>query len=85
MSSFDVSNQLEFYVTPCCDACLLACLQFFDPGEVLYLYESPAGYGLITLRLVGWLWFIYAVFFTLKHHPEKAGFYYPFFVFYSVW
>lgn len=28
----------------------------FDPGEVLYTYESPAGYGLIILRLGGWVW-----------------------------
>lgn len=28
----------------------------FDPGEVLYVYESPAGYCMITLRLVGWAW-----------------------------
>ncbi|RWS10598.1 hypothetical protein B4U79_15302, partial [Dinothrombium tinctorium] len=32
--------------------------KFFDPGEVLYIYESPAGYGLIALRIVGWIWFI---------------------------
>lgn len=30
--------------------------QVFDPGEVLYVYESPAGYGLIILRLTGWIW-----------------------------
>lgn len=28
----------------------------FDPGQVLYTYESPAGYGLIMLRLIGWVW-----------------------------
>ena len=59
--------------------------QLFDPGEVLYIYESPAGYGLVGMRLVGWLWFCYAIFFTLKHYPEKASFYYPFFVFYTLW
>ncbi len=59
--------------------------QFFDPGLVLYIYESPAGYSLLTLRLVGWLMFVYAIFFTLKHYPEKAGFYIPFFVVYSLW
>ena len=45
---------------------------FFDPGKVLYLYESSFGYGLIILRLVGWLMFVYAHFFTLKHYPEKV-------------
>ena len=45
---------------------------FFDPGKVLYLYESSFGYGLIILRLVGYLMFVYAHFFTLKHYPEKV-------------
>jgi hypothetical protein len=59
--------------------------QFFDPGEVLYIYESPAGYGLVAMRLLGWIWFCYAIFFTLKHYPAKAKFYYPFFIFYTLW
>lgn len=58
---------------------------FFDPGLVLYVYESPPGYGLIGMRLIGWIWFCYAIFFTLKHYPEKGRFYYPFFVFYTLW
>ena len=44
-----------------------------------------AGYGLIVLGPVGWLMFIYSTFFTLKHYPEKGGFYYPFFCFYTLW
>ncbi|KAK4321562.1 hypothetical protein Pmani_007633 [Petrolisthes manimaculis] len=67
-------------------AILFACeQQMFDPGEVLYLYESPAGYGLIALRMLAWVMFLYACFFTLKHYPEKFLFYIPFFIFYSVW
>ncbi|XP_064617706.1 transmembrane protein 145-like [Liolophura sinensis] len=57
----------------------------FDPGLVLYIYESPAGYGLVALRFIGWLWFCYSVFFTLKNYPEKRLFYYPFVIFYSLW
>ncbi|KAK3107057.1 hypothetical protein FSP39_006021 [Pinctada imbricata] len=57
----------------------------FDPGEVLYVYESPPGYGLIALRLIGWAWFCYSVFFTLKHFSSKGMFYYPFFIFYTLW
>ncbi|XP_076058187.1 uncharacterized protein LOC143035254 [Oratosquilla oratoria] len=57
----------------------------FDPGDVLYIYESPAGYCLVGLRMVGWAMLLYACFFTLKHYPEKGNFYYPFFVFYTLW
>ncbi|XP_076438636.1 transmembrane protein 145-like isoform X2 [Babylonia areolata] len=57
----------------------------FDEGFVLYFYESTPGYGLITMRLIGWLWFLYAVFFTMKHHQDKASFYIPFFIFYTIW
>ncbi|XP_063930443.1 transmembrane protein 145-like [Zophobas morio] len=57
----------------------------FDPGEVLYLYESPAGYGLIILRVLAWCMFIYSTVFTLKHYPEKANFYYPFNVCGTMW
>ncbi|KAF2899900.1 hypothetical protein ILUMI_06283, partial [Ignelater luminosus] len=57
----------------------------FDPGEVLYLYESPAGYGLIILRIIAWLMFIYSTVFTLKHYPEKSNFYYPFNICGTLW
>ncbi|GJQ75325.1 hypothetical protein Trydic_g23508 [Trypoxylus dichotomus] len=57
----------------------------FDPGEVLYLYESPAGYGLITLRVFAWFIFIYSTVFTLKKYPEKSNFYYPFNIFGTLW
>lgn len=59
--------------------------QFFDPGEVLYLYESPAGYGLVILRILAWTLFIYATVFTLKHYPEKSAFYYPFNLIGTMW
>lgn len=57
----------------------------FDPGEVLYLYESPAGYSLITLRIFAWFMFIYSTVFTLKRYPEKGNFYYPFNIFGTLW
>ncbi|XP_069972983.1 transmembrane protein 145 [Penaeus vannamei] len=57
----------------------------FDPGEVLYLYESPAGYGLIVLRLLAWFMFCYNCFFTIKHYPEKSSFFIPFYAFYTLW
>ena len=49
------------------------------------MYSSLAGYGLVLLRTCGWFMFIYSTFFTLKHYPEKGGFYYPFFSFYTLW
>ncbi|XP_050416029.1 transmembrane protein 145 [Patella vulgata] len=59
--------------------------ELFDPGKVLYVYDSPPGYGLIAMRIVGWIWFLYAIFFTLKHFPNRGMFYYPFFGFFTVW
>jgi hypothetical protein len=60
-------------------------IQFFDPGEVLYLYESPPGYGIIFLRIIAWWMFMYSTIFTLKHYPEKARFYYPFNIMGTLW
>ncbi|XP_029186224.2 transmembrane protein 145-like isoform X2 [Acropora millepora] len=57
----------------------------FDPGEVLYIYESAAGVGICVLRVIAWLWFCYGTFFTLKHFPNKCNFYYPFWFFYTGW
>ncbi|XP_028172272.1 transmembrane protein 145-like [Ostrinia furnacalis] len=57
----------------------------FDPGEVLYLYESPAGYGLIVLRILAWCVFAYSTFFTVRKYPEKNTFYCPFFICGTLW
>ncbi|XP_051575967.1 transmembrane protein 145 [Myxocyprinus asiaticus] len=59
--------------------------EFFDPGEVLYAYDSPAGYGLMGLQLLAYVWFCYAVLVSLKHYPEKQPFYIPFFTAYTLW
>ncbi|RWS23974.1 transmembrane protein 145-like protein, partial [Leptotrombidium deliense] len=59
--------------------------KFFDPGEVLYIYESPAGYGLIALRILGWIWFLYAIIFTLIRYPTKSAFLTRLFLLYSIW
>ncbi|XP_072440725.1 transmembrane protein 145-like [Chiloscyllium punctatum] len=59
--------------------------EFFDPGQVLYTFESPVGYGLIVLQFVAYAWFSYAVYTTLKHYPEKQTFYMPFFAAYTLW
>ncbi|KAF7490505.1 Transmembrane protein [Sarcoptes scabiei] len=57
----------------------------FDPGEVLYMYESHFGYLLISLRLLAWSWFSYAIVFTLIHYPQKSSFFAKLFLIYSVW
>ncbi|XP_045845447.1 transmembrane protein 145 isoform X1 [Meles meles] len=59
--------------------------EFFDPGQVLYTYESPAGYGLIGLQVAAYVWFSYAVLISLRHFPEKQPFYVPFFAAYTLW
>ncbi|XP_074991078.1 transmembrane protein 145 [Calonectris borealis] len=59
--------------------------EFFDPAQVLYTYESPAGYGLIGLQFLAYLWFCGAVLVTLKRVPEKQPFYLPFFAAYTLW
>lgn len=57
----------------------------FDPGLVLYYYESPPGYGMITVILIGWLWFTKAAVFTLKYYKTKTTFYVAFYSIYTVW
>uniref|UniRef100_A0A8C3U573 GPR180/TMEM145 transmembrane domain-containing protein n=1 Tax=Catharus ustulatus TaxID=91951 RepID=A0A8C3U573_CATUS len=59
--------------------------QFFDPGQVLYTYESPAGYGLIALQFGAFGWFCAAVGATLSRVPERKNFYLPFLGAYTVW
>ncbi|KAH9514928.1 hypothetical protein Btru_021386 [Bulinus truncatus] len=57
----------------------------FDAGQVLYYYESPPGYGMIIMHLLGWLWFLYATVFTLKNYKSHHKFYIPFFSFFTIW
>ncbi|XP_072776888.1 transmembrane protein 145 isoform X4 [Taeniopygia guttata] len=59
--------------------------QFFDPGQVLYTYESPAGYGLIALQFGAFGWFCAAVGATLSAVPERRRFYLPFLAAYAFW
>ena len=60
-------------------------VNIFDPGEVLYFYESPPGFCTLGLKATIWLMISYGVFFTVKHYPEKLKFYLPYYVFYSAW
>lgn len=47
----------------------------FDPGQVLYIYESPAGYFLIALKLIAWCVFITRCFKTIRKMHAKLHFY----------
>lgn len=57
----------------------------FDPGEVLNLYESPSGFGVMGLRVGSWAGFLLAITATLRKYPEKSDFYYPFGALGSFW
>uniref|UniRef100_T1J4F2 GPR180-like N-terminal domain-containing protein n=1 Tax=Strigamia maritima TaxID=126957 RepID=T1J4F2_STRMM len=56
----------------------------FDPAEVLYLYESPGGYGLITMRIISAVLLLYTGGYTLKKHPHNP-IYVSFLIFYFYW
>lgn len=47
----------------------------FDPGLVLYLYESPPGYGLIGLKLLAWGVFVICCYRTSQKYSTKFHFY----------
>ncbi|XP_012232288.1 transmembrane protein 145-like [Linepithema humile] len=47
----------------------------FDPGQVLYIYESPAGYFLIALKLIAWFVFITRCCKTIRKMNTKLHFY----------
>ncbi|KAL7046992.1 hypothetical protein ACKWTF_002762 [Chironomus riparius] len=57
----------------------------FDPGEVLNLYESSAGYFIAGLRCFSWAFFLIACTTTIKKFPEKRKFYFPFSILGSFW
>jgi hypothetical protein len=47
----------------------------FDPGLVLYMYESPPGYGLLALKVWAWVVFIVSCYKTSKNTATKFPFY----------
>lgn len=58
----------------------------FDPGLVNYFYSSPGGLAMIIIKVsIGWVWFCYGIFFTIKNYPEKKKFYIALAIFYSIW
>ncbi|KAL5270456.1 hypothetical protein ACHWQZ_G001245 [Mnemiopsis leidyi] len=57
----------------------------FDPGEVLYEYESLPGYVTIVCLTLMWIWFCTCNFHTLSNYPDQNKFYGIFFAAYSIW
>lgn len=49
--------------------------EVFDPGLVLYLYESPPGYWLIALKLIAWIVFVTRCCKTIRKMNNKLQFY----------
>ncbi|XP_076621963.1 transmembrane protein 145 isoform X2 [Colletes latitarsis] len=77
-----------------CFACLHSFCQFslyiyqydvFDPGLVLYIYESPPGYMLIALKLIAWVIFSLRCLKTIKKMSTKLHFYGSLFSLGSAW
>ena len=57
----------------------------FDPGEVLYEYESAPGYVVIACLTLMWIWFCTCNYHTLQNYPDQNKFYGIFFAAYSIW
>lgn len=57
----------------------------FDPGLVLYIYESPPGYMLIILKLIAWIVFSLRCLKTVKKMSMKLHFYGSLFSLGSAW
>lgn len=59
--------------------------QAFDPGLVLYIYESLPGYILIALKLIAWFVFVTRCFKTIRKLHAKLHFYGSLLFLGSVW
>uniref|UniRef100_A0ABM0M6S4 Transmembrane protein 145-like n=1 Tax=Saccoglossus kowalevskii TaxID=10224 RepID=A0ABM0M6S4_SACKO len=57
----------------------------FDERDVLYKYESPAGYGIVALHFIGYIWMLYAILITIKRYPEKTTFYFKYSLIFTTW
>ncbi|KAI3383877.1 hypothetical protein SNEBB_003946 [Seison nebaliae] len=57
----------------------------YDAAKSFYFYENVGGYILLFLRIIAFIWFLYAISYTMKHYPEKQLFYSIFLICYGVW
>uniref|UniRef100_T1JLF0 GPR180/TMEM145 transmembrane domain-containing protein n=1 Tax=Strigamia maritima TaxID=126957 RepID=T1JLF0_STRMM len=90
-SSSRLTIQFNSILFNCISRILISVLVFlllggggiFDPEDVSYLYESPGGYSLVGVRMIGCVLLFLAGRLTLKHLPHNP-FYVSFFIFYLV-
>ncbi|XP_065198137.1 uncharacterized protein LOC135829679 [Sycon ciliatum] len=54
-------------------------------SEVLYVYASPPGYGLVGVFFIIYAWFCYAVAFSVKNNEDRRRFFKAFWLLYSPW
>ncbi|XP_063976402.1 transmembrane protein 145-like isoform X2 [Diachasmimorpha longicaudata] len=59
--------------------------EIFDPGLVLYIYESPPGFGLLTLRTFAWGIFVTCCWRTSRKTTTKFHFYASLLSLGSIW
>lgn len=85
------SSQIRWLALFICSTalCQLSLLVYqsevFDPGLVLYIYESPPGYNLIALKLLAWFVFVIRCFKTIRKLNTKLNFYGSLLFLGSVW
>lgn len=59
--------------------------QSANPAKVVYFWQSPPGYLVVSLRLFAFLWFVYAGWTTHRMFHAKRGFYRKFLLFGGLW
>ncbi|XP_015120345.1 transmembrane protein 145 [Diachasma alloeum] len=59
--------------------------EIFDPGLVLYIYESPPGFGLLTLKILAWGIFVICCWRTSRKTTTKFHFYASLLSLGSIW
>lgn len=87
LSLVQVGRLLGFiWVSTILQLCLLIYQsEAFDPGLVLYSYESPPGYGLLALKIVTWVVFLLCCYRTSIKAATKLHFYSFLMTLGSVW
>jgi len=56
-----------------------------DPALVTFMYESPPGRLIQSIRFISSFWFLYACWTTFRSNPQKRSFYKIFTLFFFLW